>query len=83
MSVKVVGILNGVSKETRKEYTVLHVVKDFEEYRKPFSQGVCTENVYVPDKINVNVGDIVEFVYTKGYQGKAVVKAVDVIKNKE
>ena len=83
MGVKVVGILHGVSKETKRDYTVLHVLKEFEEYQKPFSVGQCTESVYVRDNINVNVGDIVEILYTKGYQGKAVVFAVNVIKDKE
>lgn len=77
---KIVGLLFGVSKSSGKEYTVLHTVKEFDDYQKEKSKGVCTESVYVPTRLGVKVGDEIELVYDKGFEGKAIVK--DVIINK-
>lgn len=76
---KILGIFNGVGKTTGNIYTVLHVAKEFEAYQKENARGLATESVYIPTKIDLDVGDEIELVYAKGFGGKAIVKDVKVL----
>ena len=77
----VVGIVKGVNKKTNTPYTVLHTVSDFDSYSlSNGSVGCSANNVYIRGNINCKVGDVVQFVYGVGYQGKAIVVDAVIIK---
>lgn len=76
---KVVGITKGISKTTKKTYTVLHVVGEFDDYLKKDSKGLRAENVYIAREVYCDVDDVVEMVYGVGFKGLAVVTDVNVI----
>lgn len=79
----VVGILRGTSKKTNSPFTVLHVIKDFDDYQLEFCDGQSTDNLYVKGFLDVEVGDEIEPVYGVGYQGKAIVTSINILNNKE
>lgn len=72
----VVGIKRGLSKETQKPFTVLHVVKSFDDYDQENSEGNAVESLYVRKNVQVEVGDEIEPVYGVGFKGMAIVKDV-------
>lgn len=77
---KVVGIVTGVSKSTGNPFTILHVVKDFAGYQVKDALGNAVDTLFVRGYVNVAVNDEIEPIYDVGYQGKAVIRSVTVIK---
>jgi hypothetical protein len=76
---KVVGITRGKTKEKKKPFTVLHLIGDFDDYQIENSEGNTAQNVYVAGDQDVEVGDEIELVYGVGFEGKAVVKGINVL----
>ena len=76
MQCKVVGITRGRTKETQKPYTVLHVIKEFDDWISDNSEGNAVDTLFVRLDLDVEVGDTVVPVYGVGYQGKAIVENV-------
>jgi len=81
MEAKVLGITRGRSRETQKPYTVLHVVKEFDDWISDYSEGNAVDTLFVRMNLDVNVGDTIVPIYGVGYQGKAIVE--NVIVNQE
>lgn len=76
---KVVGILRGISKRTGKEFTVLHVVKDWDDYQLENADGSAVDTHYIKGHVEIDVGDEFEPVYGVGYEGKAIVRSVTIL----
>lgn len=73
---QVLGIQRG-KKKSGDDFTVLHVMREFDDYEAKTGTGVACENVFIGKNIPyVNVGDDIELVYGKGFQGKAVIKDI-------
>lgn len=78
---KVLGIVTGQNKETKKPFTVLHVVGEFDDWQKN-AIGQKVKELFVGGQlIPAKIGDDIEPVYDIGWGGKAIVKDV-VIFNK-
>lgn len=72
----VIGIKRGVSKNNRA-FTILYTCSDFSDYdREHGAFGQQTNETYVNDSIKCDIGDSVQYVYKKGFQGKAVLDNV-------
>ena len=73
----------GIQRLTKKdgsEATILHVKRDFDEYELKTGEGFACENIYVGHSLPyLQLGDVIEIVYGKGFQGKAVIKDISVI----
>lgn len=76
---KVLGYFRGTTKQTKKDYTVIHVSKEFEDYQRENAVGFATESIYVPNRIDLNIGDEIELEYDKGFGGQAIVKNVKIL----
>lgn len=76
---QVVGIFRGKTKDKNDDYTVIHVIGDFEDYQQENAIGNKAESHYVKGYVDVNLGDEIELVYGIGYQGKAIVKGISVL----
>lgn len=79
------GVVTRV-KEDGKVSTMVHLTGiDFSDYDQ--EADVClgkgVESVYVPRKVDCKPGDIVDVSYRVGFQGKAQLDKIEVIKRKE
>lgn len=74
----VLGIVKGKGKNG--DFTVLHVTSEFDDYLKERSVGKKVETLYLSKNFECNIGDNVEVTYGVGYQGKAIVKDVKIVK---
>lgn len=75
---RVVGIVKGTSAKGNK-FTKISMVGEYDEYIENF-EGEQAEEVYISGDVkDINIGDIVELKYGKGFEGKAVVKGVTII----
>jgi hypothetical protein len=77
----VIGIERGVNKKYNTPFTILHTMTEFNDYEKNNrgAQGNKCESTYIRGNISVAVGDIVKFVYVKGFNNEAVVSDVEII----
>lgn len=73
---KVVGLFRGIAKDGKSNYTIVHLVGDFEDYQEDNSVGNVAENHYIRGYVEVSLGDEVEKIYGVGFGGKAVVKSL-------
>lgn len=78
---KVIGIVRGVSKETNKPYSVLHMVTDFDDWQLDKAEGNKVETVFLRGQYDISVGQEIDLVYGVGYQGKAIVTGIKILDN--
>lgn len=72
---KVVGIFRGQNKEN-KSFTVLHVIKDFDDYQLDNAEGNAVDTLFIRGQLKVDIGNEIDPIYGVGYQGKAIVKDI-------
>ena len=83
-TVKIVGIKKMLKKDTKDQYYFnLYYTQPFSQYDVDnaadlFGVGVGTE--FAREDYGVHVGDEVEFLYTKGFQDKAYLAGVKIVK---
>ena len=81
---KVMGIVSGVSTKSGspKPYTMLHLVRDFEQNNSQVKKGQECLVQYIANVIdtNINVGSLVDFDYTIGGNGFPKVCGVKLVK---
>lgn len=82
MKATIVGILKSVTKNGA-EATTLHYTHDMSGYQREnqHGEGLLAESVYTTIALPaIKVGDKVDMLYEPGFQGKATLTAVNVIK---
>ena len=83
-TVKIVGIKKMLKKDTKDQYYFnLYYTQPFTQYDKDNAvdlSGVCVGAEFAREDYGVHVGDEVEFLYTKGFQDKAYLAGVKVVK---
>lgn len=74
---KVVGVEHGKSKNGTS-FTVLHILDEFDEWKQANHEciGMAVNSIYLPFDAKVDMEKPVEVLYTVGYGGKAVAKAI-------
>ena len=83
MSQTIVGIKKTKSTNGDKTYFNYYYQESFSDYDCEHAealQGVQTGTEFSYTDIGCKVGDVVEFEYTKGFQGKATLKGCKIIK---
>lgn len=78
---KVIGIVRARNKDD-KPITKLFLVGEHEDYVVESSEkieGKTVVEAYINGAVEVNMNQTVKLVWGKGYQGKAVIRGVDVI----
>lgn len=82
--VKIVGIKQMLKKDTKDQYYYnLYYTQPFSQYDVDNAvnlSGVCVGIEFAREDYGVHVGDEVEFLYTKGFQDKAYLAGVKVVK---
>lgn len=82
--VKIVGIKQMLKKDTKDQYYYnLYYTQPFSQYDVDNAvnlSGVCVGTEFAREDYGVHVGDEVEFLYTKGFQDKAYLVGVKVVK---
>jgi len=83
-TVKIVGIKKMLKKDTKDQfYFNLYYTQPFSLYDVNNAvnlSGVCVGTEFAHDDYGVHVGDEVEFLYTKGFQDKAYLAGIKVVK---
>lgn len=83
-TVKIVGIKKMLKKDTKDQYYFnLYYTQPFSQYDVDNAvdlSGVCVGAEFAREDYGVHVGDEVEFLYTKGFQDKAFLAGVKVVK---
>lgn len=74
----VIGIVRGISKDGLP-FTKLSLTGEYDDYVKNCT-GNDVQQVYVKKPLEVKMGNTVELVYARGYEDKAYVKTVNVLK---
>lgn len=83
-TVKIVGIKQMLKKDTKDQYYYnLYYTQLFSQYDVDNAvnlSGVCVGTEFAREDYGVHVGDEVEFLYTKGFQDKAYLAGIKVVK---
>lgn len=78
---KIVGVEQGVNKKYNTPFTVLHTVSIFDDYAidNRGARGSKCESTYIRAHVACDLGDVVSFVYSPGFNNEAVVSDVNVL----
>lgn len=83
-TVKIVGIKKMLKKDTKDQfYFNLYFTQPFSQYdvdNATVLSGVCVGTEFAREDYGVHVGDEVEFLYIKGFQDKAYLAGVKIVK---
>jgi hypothetical protein len=82
MKRQVIGIERGINHKSNNAFTVLHTKGEFNDYEKSNrgAAGEKVETTYIRGRIECQLGDYVEFNYQPGWDNKAEVVGVKIIK---
>lgn len=81
--VKIVGVRSFKNKKNGRIGYTYYFTEDFSDYEEQSSEsclGVSCGNEFSYQDFNVMPGDVVNFVYGKGFEGRAVLQDIQVVK---
>jgi hypothetical protein len=79
---QIVGIEMGFNKTSGKPFTVLHTVCEFNDYETTNrgAEGKKCESTYIRGSVKCEIGDEVNFTYQPGWNNKAEVTGIEIVK---
>lgn len=76
----VIGRQSVKSKKNNKIYDILHCTKDFAD-NQTHCDGIAVETLFIEHFKDIPVGSCVSPVYSKGFDGRAILERVEIVEN--
>lgn len=76
----VIGKQSVKSNKNGKIYDILHCTKDFGE-NQTHCDGIAVETLFFEHSKDISVGSVVTPVYSKGFNGQAILDRVEVLED--